>query len=175
MNEDQLTLLRRRILLPWQVQRGSNVWAPWGKSGWSAVEIREPQRKWAKGLRVKPATGEEVAKGKVPIGRLLKRDPMLKGKDRPSLTPDEIFAAPPTDEASAEAPESSKDDPAHTAGTHARRIGAYAETSEQRKLRLSPPGWKPEEERTKKEQAAHEASLEKLYDEFGDSLTTEEW
>jgi len=101
MTEEQLAELRKRILLPWQVQRGSSVWAPWGKSGWSAVVVKTPQRKWALGMRVKPATGDEVAKGKVPKGRLIKRDLSLKGKDRPEATPEEIFA--PMEKADAEA------------------------------------------------------------------------
>jgi len=101
MTEEQLAELRRRILLPWQVQRGSSVWAPWGKSGWSAVVVKTSQRKWAVGMRVKPATGDEVAKGKVPKGRLIKRDLSLKGKDRPEATPEEVFA--PMEKADADA------------------------------------------------------------------------
>ena len=89
---EELTEVRRRILADFQVQRGSEVWAPWGKSGWSAVVIRKPLRKKADGMRVKPKTGEEVAKGKVPKDRLVRRDSALKGKDRPGFTPEEVFA-----------------------------------------------------------------------------------
>ena len=89
---ESLEDLRRRIIFSWHVQRGSTVWAPWGKSGWSAVVIRKAQRKWAIGMRVKPNTLKETAKGKVPVGRLVKRDPARKGKDRPEFTPDEVFA-----------------------------------------------------------------------------------
>jgi len=64
------------------------------------VVVKTPQRKWAQGMRVKPATGVEVAKGKIPKGRLIKRDPKLKGKDRPGATPEEIFA--PLEKAEAE-------------------------------------------------------------------------
>lgn len=89
---DDLVKLRDRILLPFQIRRGSNVWAPWGVSGWSAIEVVTPSRKWAKGYRVKPATNERGPQGKVPLDRLLKRDPSLKGKDKPEHTPDEVFA-----------------------------------------------------------------------------------
>jgi len=50
-----------------------------------------PQRKWAKGIRVKPNTGEHGAKGRVNLSRLLSRDPKLRGKDRPEFTPDVVF------------------------------------------------------------------------------------
>jgi len=92
--EDELRLkeLRLRILAPFQAQRGTNVWAPWGPSGWSAVVILKPKCKWATGLRVKPNNGKEVSEGKVPLGRLLRRDPKLKGKDRPTFSPDVVFA-----------------------------------------------------------------------------------
>ena len=92
MKKDQLAELRKRILAPWMVQRGSTVWAPWGKTGWSAVEIKLAQRKWAKGIRVKPHNGKEVAQGKVPLDRLIKRDPKKKGKDRPEFPPSEVFS-----------------------------------------------------------------------------------
>lgn len=94
MADEELESLRKRILAPFQAQRGTHVWAPWGKTGWSAVEIMVPSRKWAKGMRVKPRTGEHTAKGKVSLLRLIKRDPKLKGKDRPMLPPDAVFTLP---------------------------------------------------------------------------------
>jgi hypothetical protein len=92
VSNEQLQAVKSRILLPWQAQRGSHVWSPWGTSGWSAVEITKPSRKWAKGVRIKPNTGEQGAKAKVNLERLVRRDPALKGKDRPGFTPDEVFA-----------------------------------------------------------------------------------
>jgi hypothetical protein len=89
---NDLVALRDRILLPFQIRRGSNVWAPWGISGWSAIEIVKPSRKWAQGYRVKPATNERGSLGKLPLDRLLKRDPKLLGKDKPGPSPDEVFA-----------------------------------------------------------------------------------
>jgi len=95
MTEDQLVALRQRILVDFQVQRGSAVWAPWGKTGWSAMVIKRLFRKKVEGMRVKPRTEEEVAKGKVLKDRLIRRDPKLKGKDRPEFTPEEAFAHVP--------------------------------------------------------------------------------
>ena len=60
--------------------------------------IKRPFRKKADGMRVNPRTEEEVAKGKVPKDRLIRRDPKLKGKDRPEFTPEEVFAHIPEPE-----------------------------------------------------------------------------
>lgn len=195
MSEDQLTALQKRILLPWQVQRGSTVWAPWGKSGWSAVDIKKAQRKWAKGMRVKPNTGKEVAQGKVPLDRLLKRDPKLKGKDRPGLSPTEVFAH--RDEKKKEAPVEKKPDldlepppplvepsapafypdgitPDLRAPT--KYWGTRHETREQRDARLNPPKWKhnmsPE---ALAEWEANRPSLSDLLDLLQDDSTDDDW
>lgn len=99
-SDEELKLLRRRILLDFQIQRGTNAWAPWGQSGWSAVEVQKAQRKWAQVHRIKPATGERSGKttGKVRKDQLIKRDPALKGADRPEFTPEEIFTEAVTPE-----------------------------------------------------------------------------
>jgi hypothetical protein len=89
---ESLEDLRKRIIFSWHVQRGTTVWAPWGPSGWSAVVIRNVKCKWATGMRVKPTTLKDSGKGKVPLGRLVKRDPAQKGKDRPAFPPTEVFA-----------------------------------------------------------------------------------
>jgi len=102
MEDETLEAVRKRILAPFQAQRGVPVWAPWGASGWSAVVILKPSHKWAKGLRVKPATGKEVSEGKVPLDQLIKRDQSLKGKDRPGFAPSEVFAHREPAEAEAE-------------------------------------------------------------------------
>jgi len=172
MNEDQLKALRIRILLPWAVLRGSTVWAPWGKSGWSAVVIKTTSRKWAKGMRVKPHNEKETAQGRVPMERLIKRDPKLKGKDRPELTPDEIFAKP--DKAPVEEPpEDYSSTPAAWANT--RDAGTHRETPEQKHRRLHPPGWKPDSEMTQEEIAARNESIRKLLDLIDDNSTTDDW
>lgn len=90
--DDELRSVRARILLPWQVYRDTTAWAPWGKSGWSAIRIKTTSRKWASGIRVKPHNNKDSGKGRVRIDRLVKRDPELKGKDRPAFTPEETFA-----------------------------------------------------------------------------------
>ena len=94
---EELKAVRKRILMDWQVQRGTNAWAPWGESGWSAVHIKKPLRKRAEGFRVKPHNGEKSGKRgcKVAKDRLIKRNPDLKGKDRPKFSPDEVFAHMP--------------------------------------------------------------------------------
>ena len=64
--------------------------------------IKRPFRKKADGMRVNPRTEEEVAKGKVPKDRLIRRDPKTKGKDRPEFTPEEVFAHIPKTETETE-------------------------------------------------------------------------
>jgi hypothetical protein len=181
MDNAQLQEHRKRILLPWQVQQNSTVWAPWGKTGWSAVVVKTPQRKWAKGMRVKPHNGKENGKGKVPMDRLIKRDPELKGKDRPDFTPEEIFA--PLQEIAekvetlAEQPVvvPEEEDDGHVEWAHARDMGTHRETDRQRQARLHPPGRKPEEEMTPKEIKARDKRMDKILDLTGDDATDEDW
>lgn len=149
---EDLAALRKRILAPFQIQRGSRVWAPWGVSGWSAIEVVKPSRKWVKGYRIKPATDERGATAKVPLDRLLKRDPALKGKDKPEQTPDEVFAHMPKPEK----PKEPEPPPA-----------------------APPPPAKPEkpltERQQKKAEKDHAASMKRLFDLFKDQSTTDDW
>lgn len=80
-------------LMPWQIQPGGSFWAPYGKKGWSAVNVLDVGRVWAKVERVKPKTGEVVnRKGRVRKDELLVRDPKVNGADRPEEGPDVVFA-----------------------------------------------------------------------------------
>lgn len=169
---EQLMALRKRILAPFQAQRGANVWAPWGKSGWSAVVIMKAQRKWAKGIRVKPHNGEETAKGRVPMSQLISRDPKLKGKDRPSLTPAEIFAEP---EKEPEPVEEIPVVPTPPRKTDSRDFGTFRESSEQREARLNPPGHKPRSEMTKTEQKRHDKRMKQIFNLLEDDSNDADW
>jgi hypothetical protein len=150
---EDLAALRKRILLPFQIQRGSRVWAPWGVSGWSAIEVVKPSRKWAKGYRVKPATDERGAAAKIPLDRLLKRDPAQKGKDKPEQTPDEVFAHVPKEEPKKEEAKKPAPTPPPTPSAPS----------------PPPPPPKPvsEKERAK--------GIQRLIDMFGDGSTTDDW
>jgi hypothetical protein len=169
---DELTALRQRIMAPCHVHRGTTVWAPWGKSGWSAVVIKTTQRKWAKGMRVKPKTGEETAKGKVPMDRLLRRDPELKGKDRPGYPPDEVFAHRETEPEVVE-PEETEPRVAEDglADWCTLAFARGKESPEQKKARLSVPGTTGLSE---KEKEARFERLRKLLEGL-DGSTTDDW
>ena len=81
-------------LLPIRVAVGGNYWAAWGDTGWSAVRIVRVQRKWAIAQRVRPTTNEVTTKrAKVSLTELMKRDPKLKGRDKPDVPPFVIFEA----------------------------------------------------------------------------------
>jgi hypothetical protein len=150
MADEELEALRKRILAPWQAQRGTNVWAPWRKTGWSAVEIVAPSRKWAKGMRVNPRTGEHTAKGKVSLARLIKRDPKLKGKDRPALTPDAIFTLPEP---------AVKEEP-------------QEEPQVEPEIVMEKPKLQPKSE---EEEAASIRRAKRLFELFGDEPTPDDW
>lgn len=90
---------QQRVLLPWYPQPKTTAWAPWGTSGWSAVVVTTVNHKWVRVRRVNPKTEERVAKGKARKNRLVRRDPELKGKDKPAQSPLEVF--PDLDEAQA--------------------------------------------------------------------------
>jgi len=182
--DEQLKDLRKRILLPWQVQRGSAVWAPWGKSGWSAVNVMKAQRKWAHGMRVKPQTGKETAKGKIPMDRLIKRDPKLKGKDRPQFTPDEVF--PPeeieegvdaeTEERAADNVRTMWDEKGEEKPTLPSWCrGSRNETPEEQYRRLHPPKYKHPSEMTEKELREKRARVDKMMLDLADGEPLVDW
>ena len=80
-----------RVRFEWQVMVGQHYWAPWGNSGWSAIILTKLSRVWCRASRVDPRTSDVTTHtGKVRRDRLVKRDPALKGKDRPVGSPEEI-------------------------------------------------------------------------------------
>jgi hypothetical protein len=86
---------KMRVSFEWQATVGHPYWAPWGKSGWSAVVLTELKRVWCSAYRVNPSSQATTAtKARVRRDRLVKRDPALKGKDRPPEGP-EIVAPKP--------------------------------------------------------------------------------
>lgn len=95
--------------------------------------------------------------GKVKKDRLVKRDPKLKGKDRPSLSPDEVFGKP-------------TDDP----DTTDENVGAEAETTAE-----APPVpvvIEPvKKSASKKTEAERRAAVERLLDLIDDGSTTDDW
>lgn len=79
-------------LLPWQVCNGSTYWAAKGDTKWSAVRILKVLRVKADVERVIPRSQKIIhRKGKVRLDELVKRDPKLKGKDKPTAPPAEVF------------------------------------------------------------------------------------
>lgn len=91
---------KARVSFEWQICVGAAYWAPWGPQGWSAVVVTKLLGHiWCRADRVNPSTGEVApTKGRVRRDRLVKRDPALKGKDRPAAGPDEIVPLPEPDE-----------------------------------------------------------------------------
>jgi len=84
--------LHARWIMPWCVGQKTHAWAPWGVSGWSAVDIKGTSRTWCRANRVDPRTGETVStSAKVRRDRLIKRDPELRGKDKPTMNPDDAL------------------------------------------------------------------------------------
>jgi len=93
MSDDQLKALRQRQLTKWMLHAGSNVWAAYGDTKWSAIVVLDVGRVWGRGRVVNPRTGETKKDGrKFHLGRCLKRDPKKKGSDKPGLPPSKVFA-----------------------------------------------------------------------------------
>ena len=87
-------MLKTTPVLPWQVQDGRNYWAAWGSKGWSAVRVIAAKRKWAEVERVDAKTNETKSRrSKVRVDELVRRDPKLAGKDRPTAGPAAVFAS----------------------------------------------------------------------------------
>lgn len=83
--------VKARYLFPQMVSPKTRAWAPWGESGWSAVDIKGVSHVWCRANRVDPRTGETIrTTAKVRRDRLFKRDPELKGKDKPTVKPDDV-------------------------------------------------------------------------------------
>ena len=80
------------IVLPHMVRPGGNFWAPFGDKGWSAVTINSVSRLWCKATRVKPSTGGVVTTGsKVRRDELIKRNPDMEGRDKPTDPASVVF------------------------------------------------------------------------------------
>jgi len=77
---------------PYQVREGADYWAAWGSKGWTAVRVRSAKRKWAFVDRIDPITNEvRSRKAKVRVDELVRREPKLKGKDKPEISPSVVF------------------------------------------------------------------------------------
>jgi hypothetical protein len=71
---------------------GKDYWTPFGKKRWSAVRILSITAGIAEVTRVDALTNEAKARiTKVEVTQLLKRDPALKGTDKPTNFPEEMF------------------------------------------------------------------------------------
>ncbi len=80
-------------LLPVHVGLGGTYWAAKGDTKWSAVRILKVLRVKADVERVIPRNQKIIhRKGKVKLDELVARDPKLKGKDKPTAPPKEVFA-----------------------------------------------------------------------------------
>ena len=123
---------QKRVMLPWFPQPKTTAWAPWGTSGWSAVVVSVVYHKWARVKRVNAKTGETVATGKARKDRLVKRDPALKGKDKPAQSPLEVF--PDLD--AAQVGQDDSDAVAALPASQAHKPVAAAQTPEEKKRRL---------------------------------------
>jgi len=149
---------RGRVLYDLRIDVDQPYWYPWGKTGWSAVVVTELGRIWCSASRVKPRTGEIVSKnGRVRRDRLVRRDPALRGKDRPAGTPPEIVPAPAA--------------PAETEAAAQVSAGPVLEPTQ-----VPVPAQNPEPgvERTPEEEAAHQ---KRIADIFGtsDSSDIDDW
>ncbi len=95
LHEAALKDAKSRVPCEWQACVGKEYWVPWGNFGWSAVVLTKLSRIWCRASRVDPRTGEVTTKrGRVRRDRLVRRDPALKGTDRPVGPPDEIVPPP---------------------------------------------------------------------------------
>lgn len=75
------------------VYEGMSAWAAYGDTRWSAVRVIKVNRAFAQVERVNPKTGEVVTRqAKARIAELVKRDPKLRGSDKPQVPPAEMFA-----------------------------------------------------------------------------------
>ena len=147
----ELKATKSRVLMPWFPQRGTLAWAPWGTSGWSAVEIVSVNRKWARCRRVNPKTQEKVSTGKVQVAFLVRRKADQEGKDKPCFEPLEVFP-------------NLNDKPEPKVQTTGSELGPI----------VSGGGLKATA-RTPEEEAAALAKVQKLLDLFGDDATDDDW
>lgn len=147
-----------RHLLPHEAYRNGTYWAPFGNKGWSAVTITKLGRLHARVERVNPKTQEVIAKGKVRMDELLKRDPKKIGIDKPKDTPDVMFAEYREQRAAVEAKEVAQK------MERAQREWEAEETE-------TP---EPEPELTPEEKAARQERLSALLDQLGDD-TDSDW
>ena len=139
-------------LFPIHVGAGGAYWAAKGDTKWSAVRVIKVQRKWAQVERVLPHNQKIIhRKGKVKLDELVKRDPKLKGKDKPTAPPKEVFATVRQDREKAK---------------------EQVEITPVAVVTPAPVAPKPQ---TPKEEAATQARLAKLFDLLGDDSTDDDW
>jgi len=70
-----------------------DFWAPFGEKRWSAVRVLSVTDGIAEVNRVDPSSNQPKSRRtKVKASQLLKRDPALKGEDKPTSAPAEMFS-----------------------------------------------------------------------------------
>lgn len=75
------------------VYEGADYWASWGNKGWSAVRVLGVKRKFADVERINAKTNKTKSRNaQVRLDEMVKRDPKLKGADKPSNGPAEVFS-----------------------------------------------------------------------------------
>ena len=134
--------------MPWLVQARTTIWAPFGQTGWSAIEVTEVSRVWGRGHRVNPSSQKHGAKGKFRIEWVISRNPKLKGKDKPHVPPSIALA-------------------------HLKVKKELEPVPMKKEIVVEEP--KPVVQRTPKEESATRKKLNKLFDLLKDKSTDEDW
>lgn len=148
--EERLAEEKRRIILDFQVWSGVHAWSPFGET-WTAVTVRRTKRVLGKADRVDARTNERKGKANIRVTRLVRRDPEAKGDDKPTHTPDEVFAEQIKIE---------------------ERAAQAAEERKARKGWLDRPEPEPEERADPEERAKR---VERLLELLGDDATIDDW
>ena len=141
-----------RVLLPYEVHKNAAYWSPWGEGGWSAVVVHRLGRTRARVERCNPKTQVPApTKGWARLDEMVRRDPKLKGTDRPEQAPPEVF----------------KDSRAHRA---AKELESAAKAQP-----VAQPSMSLAELVRSQRPATTTDRIEKLLELAGDSSTDEDW
>jgi len=157
MSEDPLETLRQRILVPWSVHSGSKIWAAYGTTGWSPIDVVEVNQVWGHGRVVKPSDGSDKCKRKFKLSRTLKRDPGKKGKDKPGLPPSVVFERLITME------------------EEERKRKEECAMAEPTEPTVEEPPPEPTPPSSKEEEAKALERIQRLLDLLGDDSTVDDW
>ena len=151
MADDQLVELRKRQLTKQTLHVGSKVWAAYGETKWSPIDVIEIGRVWGRGRVVNPKTGS-AKKGsrKFHLGRCLKRDPTLLGQDKPDLFPSDVFA-------------------------HVKEQEEQERERKRQAEQATAIAREKKRPRTPAEEAEAMKRLQRLIDRFDDGSTTDDW